>query len=190
MRIKGQKQKSKYSQFLGYYFEKGSEMLFLTDTCFWKHIQEIYDGITLDLRHIIKNYKWGITEEVKKELSHFELGNFFPIEECYIVPISEIELQSYQSKYNFFAEYDLADQTLMVASLRDQYLLLTDDRSLYRTSLSVNIKSMLLPHFLIFLLKNGDMNKNQIAKILKFWESIKRFKKGEIKSFNLQLQGL
>jgi rRNA-processing protein FCF1 len=165
-------------------------MIFLTDTCFWKHIEEIHLHKKIDLRPSISLYKWGITLSVKQELTHFEIEEFLKIDEAFLIPVSDKEIKKYQQQYPFFIEYDIADQTLMVVAIRDRCPILTDDRSLFRAARSIGIEALLLPHFCLFLIKEGQISKRDVAQIIKFWEESKRFKLKELKKFKAELQAI
>jgi hypothetical protein len=165
-------------------------MLFLTDTCFWTHLKELSTNTSVDLRKIMSSFKWGITREVSKEISYFNVGEYFPKEESYLVPISKKELNSVKKKYPFIKELDIADQTLIVAALRDNGIILTDDGDLFMFSDSISIKVLLLPHFFLSLVKSNYLKKNQAYKALRFWEEIGRYKRNYIKKWKIELQNI
>ena len=60
-------------------------MLFLTDTCFWMHMNELFDGIKVDLRPIIDRFRWGVTDEIFKEIEHHIDGPYFPSAKAFVV---------------------------------------------------------------------------------------------------------
>ena len=41
-----------------------------------------------DFRLIMKDFNWGMTEELKKEYGNFKLDKFFNLKKGYFVPIS------------------------------------------------------------------------------------------------------
>ena len=146
--------------------------------------------IKLDLRPIVSLYKWGITVAVEEELVHFRVEKFIKLEDAFMIPISEKELEYYRQKYSFFTEYDLADQTLMAASIRDKCPLLTDDRSQYRTARSIGVDAMLLPHFCLLLVRDGNIDKRSVRQMIKFWEKTKKFKVRTLKMVKAELQAI
>ena len=163
-------------------------MLFLVDTCFWKHIQDVFLETTIDLRLVFQRFRWGTTFLVVKELHNYHLDAFFPHQDHYLIPVSSEELSQSLKTLPFLREFDQADQSLIVAALRDHHPILTDDHSLFRTGLSLGIEIMLLPHFSLFLVRAGEIDKRTVSRLLKFWEQHESFKKKELNEFKNELQ--
>lgn len=163
-------------------------MLFLTDTCFWSHVKELYDDETIDLRPTLNLFRWGITEAVKSEINRRQLGHFIPFDKATLITLSEEELNVTRKQVQTLSEFDLADQTLIVAGLRDKSVVLTDDGELYMECIVLNIDTMLLPQFCLSLVKNGAMDKTIIFKALRFWESTGKYSKKFIKKWKETLR--
>ena len=165
-------------------------MIFLIDTCFWSHIKDLYDSNIIDLYPIINQFKWGLTEEIKKEIMHFRLDQYIHLNDAYSIPVSKTELENYQKIYFPIKNFDIADQTLIIAGKRDNLTVLTDDGALYMECLAQKIDSFLLPNFSIILVKYGDLEKNSMFKMLRFWEKTKRYSKLQLKRWKSLLQSI
>ena len=163
-------------------------MIFLTDTCFWRHFRDIQDDIDIDLRPFVFRVQWGLTNEVLLELNRFQIPQEYLQREYMLVPVSPNELSKTRQKYDFLKDFDEADQTLFISGLRDGNIILTDDRELYRACLSIGIKTLLLPQFCLSLVKEGVMDKRSVNRIIRHWETRKRFKKKELARIKQELQ--
>ena len=46
----------------------GIIMIFLTDTCFWRHLFDLFSFGKIDLREFMVKFKWGLTKKVLNEI--------------------------------------------------------------------------------------------------------------------------
>jgi rRNA-processing protein FCF1 len=163
-------------------------MIFITDTCFWRHIRDIQEDIGIDLRPFVFRVQWGLTEQVLQELQRFQIAQEYLEQNYLVVPVSSIELRQIRKKYEFLTDFDEPDQTLFLSAVRDGNIVLTDDRDLYRACLSIGVKSLLLPQFCLALVLEGVMDKRSVHRIIRHWENRGRFKKKELARIKEELQ--
>lgn len=147
------------------------------------HLKELYESLKLDLRPLFSDFRWGITAEIEKELEHYQLGSFFSWRQGYQVPVSEQEIDHFQQMFPTIKEYDLADQTLLIVGKRDHAIILTDDGGLYLECQAMGIRTLLLAQFLLALARDGALEKSEVYRALRFWESVGRYPKREIKKW-------
>ncbi len=165
-------------------------MIFLTDTCFWTHLFDLYSFGKIDLSKYLANLKWGLTKELLNEIAALNMESFFPKSDSYIIPINETEFTNFLHKYPFLSELDKADQTLAATTYRDKLTLITDDGGLFMLSQALGISSLRLPHFCILLTKEGIIKKNLMFRIMKYWKSINRYLKQDLKKWDSTLQDI
>ncbi|MBN2156482.1 MAG: hypothetical protein JW776_10600 [Candidatus Lokiarchaeota archaeon] len=159
-------------------------MIFLTDACFISHLQELSNSDTIDLRDLLLDCLVGITEPVKEEILHFHLDKYTPISKFLIIPIDQEDFRKVISKYPDIKELDLADQTLWYLGYRQissKYVILTDDGELFSECYITKIPVMRLPDFVLSLVFQSKITKNQASKCLKFWKKAKRYSKKDLK---------
>ena len=159
-------------------------MIFLIDTCFISHLQELSNSDTIDIRDILLECLIGITEPVKEEILHFHLDKYIPISKFLIIPIDQEDFRKVISMYPDIKELDLADQTLWYLGYQQtssNYVILTDDGELFSECYITKIPVMRLPDFLLSLVFQSKITKNQVSKCLKFWKKGKRYSKKDIK---------
>ncbi len=159
-------------------------MIFLIDTCFISHLQELSASDTLELRDILLNCLIGITEPVKNEILHFHLDEYFPISKLLIIPINQEDFSTTTAMYPDIQGTNLADQTLWYLGYRqttNEYVILTDDGELFSECYITKIPAMRLPDFILSLVFQSILTKNQAAKCLSFWIKAKRYSKKDIK---------
>ncbi|MHA1648397.1 MAG: hypothetical protein ACTSVL_12580 [Promethearchaeota archaeon] len=163
-------------------------MIFLTDTCFWTHLFDLYSFGKINLRKFLVDFKWGLTEQVLNEIKSLKIDPFFPKSDSFIIPLNEIELAIFISKYPIVSELDKADQTLVVTAYRDKLTILTDDGGLFMESKGLKISTLRLPHFCLLLTKEGILKKNLMYRVLKYWKTISRYPKQDLKKWDSILQ--
>ena len=164
-------------------------MLLLVDTCFWNHNLDLFKSKIFDIRPILFDHTIVLTEEVKKEIIHYKIDIFVPLNQIYILPISKDEFD----KYSDLDYLDDADRTLIIAydkKLQDFPFILTDDEEFLEECLQTNKRVMNLPQFMLELVREDLVKKNTVAKCLKFWTKRKTHKKKEIKKWKLELQNI
>lgn len=154
-------------------------MLISFDTCSLLRIQNIFNTVDIDLRVILKEFRLVITEELRKEYAHYKLEEFFPFAYIFI-PLSPDERKPYISKY-LLESFDAADQDLIIIGIRDKITLVTDDRDLFDQGLVLQIPTFQLWSFLMSLVREGLLTKNQFHKCWKLWENEKRYSKTTLK---------
>ncbi len=162
-------------------------MLFLTDTCFWLHLQDLAVHGNLDFRPYLSPYRWGITPQVLQEIEWHQLDPFFPRAEAFVVPLTQGEIEAGQKRYPTIVNLDLADQTLFFAAIRDESILLTDDGDLYLESQGSNVEVLLLPQFCLRLAREGDIDKSEVYRAIRYWEQRRLFRQKEIKKWKAEL---
>ncbi len=163
-------------------------MLYLTDTCFWKHAHLLFEDTSVDIRALLNRYRWGYSLEIKKELLHYRLTNFLSQDEAHLIPISTKDWQIFNSKYPYLQDFDKPDQSLILIALRDQNVILTDDGSLFIEAKALHISSFLLPLFLINQVKFGYCSKKKLNQCLRFWEIHGLYAKRDIKNWSSTLK--
>ena len=143
-----------------------SNRIFLVDTCFLSHVRELYIELKYDLRPIINIFRWGFTDEVRFELEHRGMitqgVSFICSKDAFRIPVREEEIGKARAKYPTISHFDLADQTLIIAGLRDNCVILTDDGELFLECLALGIQVLRLPHFFLFLVKNYFIDKYKV----------------------------
>ncbi len=161
-------------------------MFFILDTCFMNHCRELNAQDVLDIKPILAEFSLAITQEVKKEILHYGINNFMGIDNFIILPVSHDDYHNFHLKNEFLSDLDKADQSIWIAGMKNReknYLILSDDGQLVNECQLYQIKALRLPSFLIFLAKNDIIEKNTIYKCLKFWESVGRFNKHDLKAW-------
>ncbi|QEE16163.2 hypothetical protein DSAG12_01992 [Promethearchaeum syntrophicum] len=136
------------------------------------------------------NLKWGLTKEVLNEIAALNMDSYFPKSDSYIIPLNKTELINFLHKYPFLSELDRADQTLAATAYRDKLTLITDDGGLFMVSQAMGISSLRLPHFCILLTKEGIITKNLMFRIMKYWKSINRYLKQDLKKWESALHDI
>jgi hypothetical protein len=161
--------------------------MFIVDTCFWLHLQDLYAEIKFDIRTIIQKFQWGYSELLKTEYFHFHLDQFIPMDSGYIFPLNTNSLSNYQAKYPAIQELDDADQSIFILGKRDDHIVLTDDSELLMECLGNNIQALRLGPFLLFLAKHGFLSKNPVFKLLKHWETRGTYQKRDLNRWKKDL---
>ncbi len=163
-------------------------MKFLTDTCFWLHSFELFTNKIIDIRLVFNDFQWGITSEIRRELINFENEGFLNYDNINIGSVSDDELLRFQKKHPTISHFDIADQTLIVAALREPCVILTDDGGLLMESQALQIKALFLPQFLLNLVKEGVVSKNTYYQCLRYWEKNKSYPKKQLKIWKAKFQ--
>lgn len=159
-------------------------MIFLMDTCFALHVQELFNAKIFDFRKILTENFVGITESVKKEFIYYTLDTFLPFSDLIIIPINNVEFDETIHKYPDILELDRADQTLWylgIAQKQEEYVILTDDGALFSECFISTISALRLPDFVLMLVNQSKIKKNIAAKCIKYWESQKRYTTQDLK---------
>ena len=156
-------------------------MLLAFDTCSLLRIRDIFRKVKIDFRPILKDFRIVITEELKNEYSNYNLENFINFNVNFIfIPLTELERSSKISKY-LLNSFDSADQDLAIISLRDEVTIITDDRDLFNQSKILKRPAFQLWSFLLRLVKENQLTKNEFHKCWKLWETGKRYDKQTLK---------
>jgi hypothetical protein len=158
-------------------------MIFLVDTCFWSHIEILYNEGQIDLQPVLEHYQWGMTIDVKNELEHHNLMEFIPQNQAQLIPINEKEWSLFLRRYPFLEEYDKADQSLLLVAIKDTDIILTDDNALFLEADALGLPVFLLPLFVINQSRNNIITKKLARKCLNFWEKFELYPKREIKKW-------
>ncbi|MHA1265886.1 MAG: hypothetical protein ACTSRS_11710 [Candidatus Helarchaeota archaeon] len=165
-------------------------MILLADTCFLSHIRLLVLSNIYDFRNIWAKFRWGITPDIQKELKYFNLFEFFPKFDAYIIPITNEEISNVCSQFPTLRHFDRADISLIVAALREDALILTDDGELLMECMTNGIPAMSLPVFCLSLVKNNMLSKTECYQLLKFWETHHHYTQKELKRWKNQLRVL
>ncbi len=163
-------------------------MLFLIDTCFWLHVRQLHRVLRIDLREVIKHFRWGYTGAVAAEYENYNLGEFIPLTEAYLIPVSDAELEAFETGFPVITEYDPADRTLALCAKRDGSAVLTDDGGLALELDTMGLLGFRLPPFCLWLVEHNFLRKNSVAKMLRFWEETGAYEKREIGAWRAALQ--
>ena len=150
-------------------------------------MKDLLDNEIIDLRSILNLFDWGITDEVHLEIDSQQLDNFFPIDQATIVAVSIDDIEDLRRHVPTLSEFDMADQSLITAALRDEHAILTDDGELYMECLALGIITMRLPQFCLSLAIKGMMDKTNVFQALCFWENVGRYSKKLIKKWKNEL---
>ncbi|MHA1521947.1 MAG: hypothetical protein ACTSRK_17360 [Promethearchaeota archaeon] len=162
-------------------------MYFLLDTCALNHCRELQEHDLLDLREIFGQFRIGITNAIVKEWENYELSRFFALSNCSLLPVSDQDLDEMISRFPFFRDFDVADQTLLFVTTQESSIIISDDGGLNAAALSIGKKAIFLPDFCIFLVEKGLISKNEVRGALKFWEKVHRYRLSEIKRWPISL---
>ncbi len=149
------------------------------DTCVLRRIRDIFERIHLDLRDILYQFKWIFTDELEIEYKNYQLDDFFEITGIY-VPLSESERISFIDKY-LLDTFDPADQDLLLLGLRDEIVIVTDDRDLFLQGSALNLQIFFLWTFMFKLVDTKLLTKNNLHKCYKVWEKDRRYSKQTLK---------
>ncbi|MHA1733265.1 MAG: hypothetical protein ACTSU5_15060 [Promethearchaeota archaeon] len=150
--------------------------------------RELFTSTGLDLRLAINNYKWGTTPAVVEELVHRDLyPGFIDLPQGFTIPVSGAELESTQDKYPWLRELDRADQTLIVAAIRDEGVVLTDDGGLIMECQAIRVPALRVPDFCIRMVAEREVPKSALSKALKYWGEIHRYSKRDLKRWRLKV---
>ncbi len=163
-------------------------MIFLTDTCFWAHASELNDSNIWNINEILFSFRICTTDAVKKEIIHFKLDTFVPLDRIFLISVST---QDVAENYGNLPDIDEADQSLLIAARKnpnEKPIILSDDGELISEILQTGMLGMRLPVFILMLIKWGLVTKNLGAKCLKFWEKIGRFQKRELIKWKNELK--
>ena len=144
--------------------------MFLIDTCFCSHLKEIYDQEKIDLRSYLFNFPLGITEDLRKELEHFDLFEFIPFDKFYLISYSTSDFSNFQIDHVIIKNFDLADQGLLFLGKRDNGIILSDDYDLMVEASTLGLKVLRLPSFCLYLFKENILPKKIFNQILHFWD--------------------
>lgn len=166
-------------------------MIFLIDTCFVTHLQELFNHNIFDFRPILLHNFVGITEPVKEEFAHYSLNDFISLSDLIIIPIKELDFNKAIARYPDIKELDQADQTLLYLGFsqnQTEYVILTDDGELFSECYVSGIPALRLPDFILTLVNQLKIKKNVVAKCLKHWEQQNRYSKQDLKYWSKILQ--
>ncbi|MHA1729117.1 MAG: hypothetical protein ACTSWY_10335 [Promethearchaeota archaeon] len=152
--------------------------MLIIDTCSWLKIQELEEKKVLNIKILIYESDLWATHELIKEYHHF-LDNYLDFKKFSILSI-EID------KLKGFIEEDLDDADLSIIEFgreNPDTIIITDDGPELTVSSLYNLKSFQLSEFLLFLLKNDILKKNEAIRSIKkllSWKNIKKKKKKKL----------
>ncbi|NMC05827.1 MAG: hypothetical protein GYA24_11475 [Candidatus Lokiarchaeota archaeon] len=163
-------------------------MLLLIDTCFWNHCKEIQEAHVWDFRDLLPRFRWGYTSAVLEEIKHYYLDNFVPVDNAMLVPASSNEIDSLKRFDPVISEFDLADQSLLVAGRRERGLVLTDDGPLELECMALDITTFRLPGFMLKLIQDDLLEKTIFNRCWRLWEKTGRYRKVDLKKWHAVVQ--
>jgi hypothetical protein len=155
-------------------------MLFLTDTCFWTHAIELLLEKIIDIPNLLSNFRWGITDEVRKEMMNFKLDQNIPLSQAYMIPITPKEWAQFNQRYSIYSHYDLADQSLFLCAIRDRSTILTDDGGIVMELEAIGQSAFFLSTFLLGLTANHQIEKKTMYRCLRYWGEIESYSKKQL----------
>lgn len=158
------------------------------DTCFLLRIQEIDRELQLNIENLLKCFIWVYSDEIKKEYKRQNVDVLLPKEAIYI-PLTEKEWGEYQQRYPL-ENFDLADQEIVILGLRDGIMIVTGDRDLFFLLEALQISSVQIWAFLLKLVEGAQLSKNEMAKIIRYWEKNQTYSKQTIKLMKSILQNI
>jgi hypothetical protein len=162
----------------------------LTDTCFWTHVKDVHDYLKVDLRITLNKFRWGTTKAIQEEIKARNMADFFHADQGFLVPVSEAEIASTVHKMPSIEELDYEDQTLIVAAIRENGTILTDDGALYLECQLSGLDVMHLPHFCLRMVKISLLEKNTVYQFLRHWDNTSQFAARFIKKWKKELQAI
>ncbi|MCF2141076.1 MAG: hypothetical protein K9W44_13540 [Candidatus Lokiarchaeota archaeon] len=156
------------------------------DTCFLLRIQEIDQILNLKLKELFADFIWVYSDELLLEYKRQQIEKFLPKDAIYI-PLTKKEWNYYQSKYPL-ESFDLADQEIVILGLRDGITTVTGDRDLFHLIHALKLPVIQIWAFLLKLVDNKMLSKNNMAKIINYWVKSHQYSKGTIKLMKNILQ--
>jgi hypothetical protein len=99
-------------------------------------------------------------------------------------------LESFTKKNLTLNSFDLADRTLLLCAQRDLGIILTDDYDLMLEAYAMKINVFRLPAFLIFLLKNNQIEKKTVNKAFRYWSNTHRYKEKDLTKWKFQVHDI
>jgi hypothetical protein len=165
-------------------------VLLLIDTCFWNHSKEVQEAGIWDLRDLLPKFRWGYTNAVLEEIQHHKLDSFVPVGRAMLIPANADEIDSLKRFDPVLSEFDLADQSLLVAGRREQGLVLTDDGPLELECIALGIATFRLPGFMLKLIQDDLLKKTVFNRCLRLWEEAGRYRKIDMKKWYAALQSI
>ena len=165
------------------------EIIFF-DTCALLEMREITQlHGNPDFRLIINEFKWGMTEELKKEYCNFKVDEFIDLAPDNFLRISSDKKSKFISKY-VLESIDKADQDLLFLAYQDKATIISNDSDVMFPADSLGLNAMYFWEFCIQLVKNNRLSKNDYLKCWKYWEQRKRYKKSRLKKMKEAINNL
>jgi hypothetical protein len=162
----------------------------IIDTCFWSHVKELFDSEKIDLRPVILQFNWEITEAIKKEIKNLKVDKFAPIIDAHIFPISNSELDHLLQKYPTVDHFDVADQTIILIGMREKPIISTDDGELLLECQALDLQAFRLPIFMLNLVRAGIIEKKVINSAIRYWIKSGSYKVTQLNQLKKELQKL
>ncbi len=153
-------------------------------------MRDISEAKIYDFCELWSKFRWGITPDIQEELDHFKVFEFFPITSAYIIPVSNNEIATTLANHPILRNFDQADQSLIIAAIREDGIILTDDGDLLMECIALGLHAMSLPVFCIGLVKSELLSKTECYHLLMFWETHHRYAKKDLKRWKKQWQVL
>ncbi|MEX2717242.1 MAG: hypothetical protein Q6353_004975 [Candidatus Sigynarchaeum springense] len=163
-------------------------ILLLIDTCFWNHCKEVQEAGIWDARDLLPKFRWGYTSAILEEIKHHKLDDFVPVDRAMLVPANADEIDTLKRFDPVISEFDLADQSLLVAGRRERGLVLTDDGPLELECMALDIATFRLPTFMLKLIQDGLLNKTIFNRCWRLWDEARRYRKVDLKKWHAALQ--
>ncbi len=165
-------------------------MFLLMDTSAWSYSRVLNDEKILDIRPTLRVIRVGLTEEILKEFLSYHLDEFYSPQELYIVPLSQHDWEQDIKRYPTLGELDRADQTVLIVTLRDRNLLVTDDGDLFLEGQALGLDLFRLPTFFLKLARDNFLSKTAVYQCLRFWEEQGSYKNRDLTRWKIALQAI
>ncbi len=107
-----------------------------------------------------------------------------------LIDISPSESQKIPT---YLLKLDVPDQSLWAAAhhyQKEEYAILTDDGELLMECQIASIRALRLPSFLLLMVREGLLKKNNVSKCFRFWHNCTHFKKKDLCRWKQELDSI
>ncbi len=165
-------------------------MYFLVDTCFLLHAINLKSENIIDLSPPLKKASLAITHDLLREIKNYTDGSFIEIREFTILATPKTKWKQYKKRYEYLEYFDEADQSIWISSVNTENIALTEDGALYEELIQLGVEVYRLPTFLLLLVAQNRLTKNQVRDCLKNWEDNSQYRIKDLKKWKSELNKL